>query len=150
MNGKSLFDLTIEDLNQNPIWYFPMEESVIDGETFIAPVESEKILDMDYEIIVKTIFICNSKKEYTGYIYWGNPRLIQFLKPTIIINDLNIDFWNGIRRPDNTKQVIELLGEKAFPICYISENVMGLESIKGILDGLYYLDSLNNIVVEKI
>lgn len=144
---KELFDLKEEDLNNYPIWYFPMNEDEEYGDTIIKPVDNKEFLDLDYQIIVKTTFEDKKRNKFIGFISWGVPEGIEYIQPTIINGENYISFWNGIRKPEINEEKLfkRIFNYESLPIKFVSENVMGLKSISGTLEGLYYYDEEYNI-----
>ena len=143
MIEKEIYELTREDLEQYPVWYFPMDDTV-DDELTIRPFEGD-CLTNDYQVIVSTTFIANDGTKYLGYIYWSRPNNIEDVKPVLFVNDEEcLTFWNGmveVNWEDYGKEQKELRCK--FPLSYLSAPVQGLESLSSKLEGLYYLDGEN-------
>ncbi|MEJ2466474.1 MAG: hypothetical protein P8045_12350, partial [Candidatus Thiodiazotropha sp.] len=62
---KHIWDLTEEDLNTNPVWYFPMEGEETD-ETNVLPASESEAKNMNNMLLVSANF-----KESTGKIHKG-------------------------------------------------------------------------------
>lgn len=146
MFPKKLYDLTKSDLEEFPIWYFPMDE-LFGDELSIMPFLEGSALEYNYQMIVKTEFMDSDGVGYIGYIYWRGTNIINECQPTLFLDENNcISFWNGIVKPK-----WECEGEKqqslrkVLPISFKSEECGGLEAIKGVLLGLYYFDERRNI-----
>jgi hypothetical protein len=143
MIEKEIYELTREDLEQYPVWYFPMDDTV-DDELTIRPFEGDCQTN-DYQVIVRTTFISSDGTKYLGYIYWSSPNEVADVKPVLFVNNEDcLTFWNGMIEAnwdDYGEEQKEL--RKLFPISYSSDSVQGLESLSNKLEGLYYLDGEN-------
>lgn len=136
--------LTLQDLDDHPVWHFPSD----DGLT-IEPVVEESMLEEDTTVIVKTIFTDANGKHYAGYLYWGEPHSVDYIRPVILFSaNSHISFWRGIREPSSAdiKSLLEIV---VLPISYESINVFGLYSLCGSLSGVYYLSKDRSIAVKK-
>jgi hypothetical protein len=140
MNDKQIYNLTKSDIEQYPIWYFPMDDSVED-ELTVRPMLSD-CQHNDYQVIVMTNFTGNDGKVHIGYIYWSMPNIVQHIKPVIFTSENScITFWNGITQPSKSDYDVEQqLLLNSLPLKYSSVECQGLSSLSGILNGLYYID----------
>ena len=94
---KQVFDLTPRDFDETPVWFFPMDDSVEDEET-VRPAEDASQID-DFQVVVKTHFYDQEGNGYLGYIYWGSPEKVEYLKPVMFFSDdgeSGLTFWNGM------------------------------------------------------
>ena len=140
---KQLYNLEPKDLIEYPVWIFPMAETVENEET-IRPVTNSN-QSQDLQVIVRANFTDQINRNYIGYIYWGEPKKVGFLKPVMFFDEsgeAGIAFWNGILEPEDTElnQAKGILNTKSFPIKFQRENVFGLKSIMGELYGVYYIN----------
>jgi hypothetical protein len=136
---KYIEHLTIEDLQENPIWAFTSD----DDRTISAMNDQGELEGDDYTVVILTNFKDSDGKEFKGYIYWGLPPKIEYICPVIITTDLNqkpavIDFWHGIRKPSDTN-ISFVRSRVKFPVTYKSVEKFDLKTIEGILDGLYFI-----------
>jgi len=150
---KQIYDLVPQDLANNIVWIFPMDDTVDDEDT-VRPVTDESQLN-DLQVIVKTIFHTQDGSNFIGYIYWGEPSKVEYIKPVMFIDpsgQYGISFWSGIIEPTDSDfdQAKGILNAKSFPIRFESENVFGLYAIRGELEGIYYLDRTDNIALKTI
>jgi hypothetical protein len=143
MFEKEIYKLTRDDLEQYPVWYFPMDDTVED-ELTVRPFEGNCQIN-DYQVIVRTVFFASDSSEYMGYVYWNSPNSIEDLKPVVFVNDEDcVTFWNGMIEAnwDDYGEEQKKLQSK-FPLNYSSYTVQGLDSLSGKLEGLYYLEGEN-------
>lgn len=146
MQAKQVFELTVADLEKYPVWYFPMDDSVSD-ELTIRPAKSASDIDNDLQVIVHTRFTTATNREFVGYLYWGEPAIVQYLRPVALAGDACISFWNGRIRPSVSE--FDGLSKADFPIRYTSTECFNLHSINGHLAGIYHFED-DNAVVFKI
>ncbi len=137
---KQVFDLTPSDLEGHAVWYFPMDESVED-ELTVRPLAPAASVPAGLQAIVRTDFTDSKARTYPGYVYWGEELDVEYMKPTMWIDNLCVTFWNGIQKPSSTyvEAVRERLGDAAGPVRYQSQAVGGLGATHGELAGLYHL-----------
>lgn len=139
---KQVYDLTVEDLKSKGAWYFPMDESVEDEWTVRPLLAAED--ESDAQIIVRTRFEATDGAVFLGYIYWVGEQTVNYRQPNMFVGDECVSFWNGLREPhwDHYSQQVQAL-RGVFPIRYVSEALMGLPSLSGTLEGLYYVDGVS-------
>jgi len=141
MKYKQIYELTKKDLQENPVWYFPMDESVED-EVSAIPAETAEDIGNDLQIIVRTTFTTASDKKFIGYIYWNQTGAVEHLQPVILTDNGAITFWNGIIPPDDEylEEVRTELGIPTFPTVFESEKIFNLSRIMGELEGIGYIN----------
>ncbi len=150
---KQLYDIELNDLDDNPVWIFPMDDSVEDEET-VRPVTDKAQLE-DIQVIVKTIFEDQTGLKYSGYIYWGEPKKVEYLKPVMFFDESGesgIAFWNGMIEKENSDfdHAKDILSSESLPIRFESVEAFGLYPIKDELEGIYYIDSNDNVDFKGI
>ena len=140
---KPIYDLVARDMEEYPLWYFPMDGADGGDEVSVRPVTSKMPIPAAHQMIVYSRFSAANGSTYHGYVYWarGQARISEW-KPTMWIDDeLLVTFWNGIVRPDAS--YLERLGKRlapqAWPIRFASESVRGLVPATGAMDGVYFL-----------
>ncbi|WP_434560923.1 hypothetical protein [Pseudomonas sp. Z4-20] len=140
MTDKQIYELTIDDLADFGVWYFPMDESAEDELTVRPLLDKETCTDA--QIIVRASFVGKNGSSYLGYLYWDGGGEVEYLKPVILLEDGSfVTFWNGMIEPswaDYSARAQEL--RSGLPFSYISESLLELPKISGRLEGLYYLD----------
>lgn len=140
MRDKQIWELTASDLHDVGVWCFPMDESVED-ECTVRPCVEEVGLAM----IVRAEFCDADGTRFLGYVHWSLVEHIGHRQPTLFLKDgTSISFWGGIVKPswdeasDEAKRI-------SFPITFMSEPLLGLTPMVGFLEGMYYLDSNDQI-----
>ena len=147
---KNLTDITVNDLEEYFVWYFPRDE--IDGDEFLIKPIKEEITHNEYGFIVKTIFKTPNNQKYTGFIHHQAPYTLDAIQPAVILDDnFILYFWKGMFLPDDeTMQIIKRkTPDDFYPLTYKSLDVLGLQSFEGVLEGLYHFDMKKNIQVAK-
>lgn len=135
---KNINELTIDDFEISPVWYFSMDETVEDEDSILPASQTE----VDYEglMIVRTDFVTDNNIKCMGYIYWENSSDITYAKPNLFINKEWISIHlGGFVSEDEIKLLLDKM-TNFFPISFKSREVFGLNSISGQIDGLYYFD----------
>jgi hypothetical protein len=140
MSDKQVYELSIDDLAHSGVWFFPMDDSVEDELTVRPLQEVESCADA--QLIVRAHFEGRNGARYLGYLYWDGNGGVEYLKPVVLLDDGSaISFWSGIAKPSwaEYSEKAQAL-RKALPITYISEPLLGLPELSGVLEGLGYLD----------
>ena len=133
---KSVYDINLADLAKHPVWYFPMGDF---REDQVSPVLKPRELDARM-VLVRTRFEDQESEPYYGYLYWGYPEKISYLKPDIFVGDFKMSFYKALKPTTDAVGYAKSLFPKAsWPIVFASEEHFGLKPITGSLEGLYYL-----------
>lgn len=136
--SKQVYELTAADLEREPIWVFPMDDSVED-EASVRPLRCGEVVPDGVMRIVRAVFTDREGRVLPGYIYPGYGSGVAETRPVAWCNDICITFWNGISEPSPAYlDRIREVGLK-WPITYTTD-VDGLEPQVGKLAGVYYLD----------
>jgi len=154
---KHSYELTLSDLEQYPIWYFPDYEDVEAydedaDESTVTPFLGDGPLDR--MSIVKTIFTDQSGVKHPGFIHLKNSDHFGFLQPGLYLNGeqaRGVMFWAAQRNPANSilpNYFSELNGK--FPIEFETVPSIHYTPISGILEGIYYYDENNEVQVFKL
>lgn len=147
---KNLVSLTIDDLIEHPIWYFPGDE--IDGDEFSIKPATKEIIEKGLGFILRTDFVSFNNNKFIGFIHHQAPYTLDALQPAVIFEDNYIlYFWKGMFLPDDvTMDNIKQKTPKGFfPLKYKSVEGFQQKTFKGVLKGLYHFDMKKNIVVKK-
>ncbi len=132
--NKKVWQLTEQDFNRNPVWYFPMGEDEEFDEENVLPANFELANDPNTLVVVAADFSDSKNQTYFGYIYWGETDL-GYSQPCMYVNETAVTFWFGIVQPewDNLPKV-------NFPITVVSRVELGLKPITINISGYGYLN----------
>lgn len=134
--SKQVYDLTAADLEREPVWVFPMDESVED-EASVRPVRRGEVVPDGLQRIVRAVFRDGGGRVLSGYIYPGFGSCVEGVRPVAWCNELCITFWNGMIEPSPSYlDRIRDLGLQ-WPIAYETDED-GLPPQMGTLAGVYY------------
>ncbi|TKK33442.1 hypothetical protein PspCFBP13528_06975 [Pseudomonas sp. CFBP13528] len=138
MSDKQAYELTREDLINFSAWFFPMDATVED-ELTVRPL-TEKEACTAFQVLVRTSFVGARGSVYLGFLYWNSIALVEYVKPVILSEGGEaISFWNGIIKPQWNGSEFSASLRADLPISYMSEPFVNLPSLRGKLEGLYYL-----------
>ena len=135
--NKKVWQLTKQDLIENPVWYFPMREEEEFDEENVLPANFEIANDPNVLVVVASQFLDSKGQNYFGYLYWGEIDL-GYSQPCMFVNEMAVTFWFGIVQPEWDK-----LPKLNFPIIAISQAELGLEPITLNIPGYGYLNDKN-------
>lgn len=97
MQDKKIYELTKQDMDSHPIWFFPIDESV-DDETSIRPCLDPT--NENLQMVIAAEFIASNGNTYSGYVYHDlSTNSIEYVKPVIFLGGNIVTFWNGMRKP---------------------------------------------------
>jgi len=119
-----------------------MEGDGVDEAT-VAPATPIEVSNLNTAVLVRAHFIFPSGKSHLGYVQWGLPHSVCFLRPTLFLGDKVITFWSGIIQPEPPSDELE------FPIKVLSEEHEKLTSIALVLEGFYFINSEGGIQCVK-
>jgi hypothetical protein len=149
---KQFNDLTIDDLNEYPIWEFVPEDdqNAIDETTIKGYLAySEEIESM---IIVRTKFILNDGSIFYGYV--SPEKKLELSQPALFVNDIFIFFWHGLIDSSRieTEKYYKVLDKKAndiFPVKWVTE--VNTDMINnGEIEGFGFLDKHDGLKIKYI
>ena len=141
---KQIFELTREDICNEPVWFFPMDESVRD-ELTVRPAQLSG--PDERQRLVRAKFRAVNGEHYVGYVYWSQIHTVDRLQPVMFLtNDECITFWNGLIEPCWEKLgTVQQSVRSMLPIAFESEANPEMESISGVLEGLYFITETSTI-----
>jgi hypothetical protein len=140
---KQVYELTLDDLAQYPVWVFTLDAEGVDDydEATVRPYHFSPPLNLNEDMfIVRADFVLADGTSMQGYL---NPQAqgqsgISTFQPTIVNDNGQLGFWHGIIEPDE-KRISEnyrLIGKDAahlFPIRFKSAvDILG-GPIEGVL-----------------
>lgn len=159
---KQVYELTLSDLEQYPVWEFALDEGGEAGqdEATVRPFEHEPPLDPNEGLfIVLSDFVLADGTKEKGYLM--APAQTEYYEdlgstqPTIIRPGGQVGFWNGVGQPDAQEiaRKYSLLGkspEQIFPVEFTSSVEIVSGTVRGELDGFYYLNRPNLQQLEVV
>tara|TARA_B100001248_G_scaffold261982_1_gene255377 strand:+ start:7442 stop:7894 length:453 start_codon:yes stop_codon:yes gene_type:complete len=144
---KEIYDIKLSDLIEYPVWYFPMGDCIEDQ---VKPALTQEDVD-SYKTLVRTTFETNDKIKHGGYIYWMKSEEICYLQPFLFFENLALCFYLPFPPDEEDLSYFKnLFPKESWPIKFESEEHFGLKSIKGSLEGLYYLGEDNKVCCQKV
>jgi len=135
--NKKIWQLTIQDIAESPVWYFPMSDDEDFDEENVLPANLGHASDPNTLVVVATDFLDAKGQTYLGYIYWGEAEL-GYSQPCMFFNGIAVTFWFGMIQPKS-----DSLPKVNFPITAVSRAELGLESITLNISGYGYLNEKN-------
>lgn len=145
---KLIGEIDEADLQRYPVWYFPMDEAVENGDLIVKPVSSALEDIGSFEYVVKADFCEGNGNRRIGYIYWHPKGRIFEVHPCMFLGGGNkLRFWGGVKPPSEDEK--RLLRGMQLPISYCSEPHFGLTPMSGMLEGLYCYDVDGSVAVSK-
>ena len=147
---KQVYELTLDDLNEFPIWEFALDEEGEEGqdEATVRPYKiSGKLNPSDGMFVVRATFTLADGSKMQGYL---TPPIqgadgLGTLQPIIIIKRGQILFWYGVLAPDAQRlaQNYEKLGRspsEIFPVKVTSDIELVDGPIHAIIPGFLVLE----------
>lgn len=131
---KQVWEITPQDLEMHPVWYFPMIEEGEYDEATVMPANEEIAADQNNQFIVIADFIDSSGNKYLGYVYLGKSD-IEYSQPCMFLPNDVVTFWFGIVKPEKNS-----LAELSFPIKAMSHSVYGLGQLEVTIEHYGYYD----------
>ena len=156
---KQVYDLTLEDLQQHPVWEFALDEEgeKNQDEATVRPCERRGPFDPNEGmVIVKARFTLADGSTMLGYLTpptRGND--LGIIQPQIVTLMGQISFWYGSLEPsrDTLDGNYKLLGRQAdrvFPLQFSSDVEVVGGPVAGVLSGFsYFVLQTNQVRVVK-
>jgi hypothetical protein len=147
---KQVYELTLDDVNEFPIWEFALDEEGEEGqdEATVRPCEVLASLDpANGMFIVRAMFTLADGSKMQGYLtppIQGDDGL-GTLQPVIITPHGQVMFWYGALTPDEVRlaESYEKLGrgaERVFPIEVASQVELVAGPIRCVVPGFVILE----------
>jgi hypothetical protein len=150
---RQVYELTLDDLNQFPVWEFRLGEEGTAGEAgrdecTVRPHTASGALDpVDRMFVVRTVFTLADGSSLKGYC---TPPLrgdnsIGALQPIIVTDRGQVRLWCGTAAPDSKRLAhsYELLGKDAgrvFPVRFESDVKLVGGPVTGSVPGFLVLE----------
>lgn len=146
---KQIYDLTLADLADFPVWEFALDEEGAEGqdERTVRPrAVAEPIERGDY-VVVKATFELADGTLMGGFLTPPAPddNSIGQVQPVVLLEHGAVGFYHGIfhPEPDALAAIYKLLGKRSdevFPCRFRSSVTIRGGDVEGNLDGFYYLE----------
>ena len=131
MRKKQVYELTLEDLSEFPVWEFSLDEEGEEGrdECTVRPYTASGPLDpADRMFVVRAVFTLADGSRMQGYLTppVRGDESTGTLQPIIVTDRGQVRFWCGTSAPDSERlaRSYELLGKDSrhvFPVQFESE-----------------------------
>jgi hypothetical protein len=148
---RQVYDLTVADLDQHPVWEFALDEEGEEGqdEATVRPYESHGPLDpAEGMFIVRARLRLADGTQFTGYLtppVQGDSSL-GTLQPTVVAGEDQVGFWCGMLEPEPAQlaSCYARLGKSSaaqvFPLRFESDVALVGGPIAGELPGFLVLE----------
>jgi hypothetical protein len=148
---KQVYDLTLADLREHPVWEFALDEEDKKGqdEATVRPFDGSSPVDPATGMfIVRARFTLADGTPHFGYLTPADdPRDLGAIQPQIITDRGQVGFWMGIVIQD-TAPLYGVLGKspaQTFPISFESDVPIIRGSLKGSIPAFLHLDDSNRV-----
>ncbi len=137
---KRLVDLTIEDLEANPVWRY---EGGTGAEAVAVPFQRDSLSRADDEVfLAATEFELFDTTRHTGYCFPADGDSIDYLQPSIVTGSGPVAFWfEESPPPDVIRRQWAALGKEPadiFPISFRCLVPVDDRTIQGRIDGVKF------------
>jgi hypothetical protein len=155
---KQVYKLTLQDIDNYPIWKFALDEEGIKGqdEATVKPCIDIHIADPNKDIFfVKTEFIANDGSKFFGCCTPSNENNLSTIHPIIITSNGQVNFWYGRMKPksdmikDNYTK-LEKDADSLFPLKYKALVQHKGVNLNGIIYGFMYLENITTNKIREI
>jgi hypothetical protein len=158
---KRVYDLTINDLLEFPVWIFALDEEGEPGrdEATVRPWQEPPPFDPGEGLnVLRTDFWLADGTQAVGYLSAqvpGDLSEIGYIQPTIVTPRGQVWFWFGAAKPgpDKTRNAYETLGKsrsQVFPVRYESAVEITTGRVTGVIKGFLYYSSIRDRTVEMM
>ncbi len=153
---KQVYELTVDDLAEFPVWEFALDEEGEDGqdEATVRPSHAPLPLDTsEARYIVRAKFSLADGTRHIGYLTPGHAADdLGSIQPLIITPQGQVIFWMGATRCDTAPlyQKLERDAAQAFPIAFKSDVPLIGGVIFGSIPGFLRLTDWKSGRVEVI
>ncbi len=149
---KQVYDLTLDDLVQYPVWEFALDEEGNDGqdEATVRPYDTPDALDpSDGMFVVLASFELADGSKMQGYVTPSSADSSDLgtIQPIIVTEQGQVGFWCGIA-PPSSEQLIQGYkrlnrdARQVFPLTFESQVQLVGEPVRGSLEGFMVLEDL--------
>jgi len=143
---KQVYDLTLEDFAEFPVWEFALDEEGEEGqdEATTRPYEfTEPLNPHDGMFVVWADFSLVDGSKMQGYLSPALENELGYIQPIIITNKGQVGFWSGTMQPsqDVITSKYSLLGKSSaqvFPLAFKSKVKISDGYNEGIISGFSF------------
>jgi hypothetical protein len=157
---KQVYELTVEDLREHPVWEFALDEEGEEGqdeatdEATVRPFISCGSVDPGAGMfIVRARFTLADGTPFVGYFTPSDdPNDFGTIQPQIITERGQVGFWMGVIL-DDIAPLYERLGrsaEQTFPVTFESDFPIVRGPVKGSIPAFLHLEGLKSRRVEEV
>jgi hypothetical protein len=155
---KQVFELTVEDFDQHPVWEFALDEEGEEGqdEATVRPQTVAGPVDpADGMVVVKARFTLADGTSMAGYVTPPSPYSggLGTIQPQIITQQGQVPFWCGAFKP-TSEELVQNYGrlgrsaERVFPLRFTSEVEIVGGPVMGVLNGFLYMEMATEQIHE--
>jgi hypothetical protein len=154
---RQVYELSIPDLTEHPIWEFCSNEEHIEGqdEATVRPSGDKEVPGYSsgaYVVVADITFADGT--EAIGYLYSGKPHDFACTQPNVIVGSSQINFWLGafqfVSNVDdqiaNKYHLLQKNQEMVFPIRFQSRVHVNNSPLLVIVEGFMALDKDRQII----
>lgn len=155
---KQVYELTVEDFDQHPVWEFALDEEGEEGqdEATVRPrLVGGPVDPAEGMVVVKSRFALADGTSMAGYVTPPSPSSSDLgtIQPQILTQQGQVPFWCGAFKPasEDLAQNYGRLGrtaEKVFPVRFTSEVEIVGGPVIGILNGFLYMEMATEQIHE--
>jgi len=145
---KQVYDLTVLDLNEHPVWEFALDEECEEGqdEATVRPFDVDGSLDVHAGMfVVRVVFTMADGTVAEGYLTPPVQGMegIETYQPTIVSSNGQVPLWFGIFPPaaETLQKSYASLGktsDRVFPLQYASAVQLSCGKLGGVVPGFSY------------
>jgi hypothetical protein len=158
---RQVYELTVDDLEQHPVWEFALDEEGEEGqdEATVRPYEVHDLLDpSDGMFIVRARITLADGTRMMGYLtppVQGDSTL-GTLQPAVVVGESQVSFWCGVLEPKPTEiaESYALLGkssaDQVFPLRFESDVDLVGGAISGELPGFMVLEDFESMSTRVV
>jgi hypothetical protein len=153
---KQVYNLTVADLSEHPVWEFAEDEEGAEGqdEATVRPLVASTPLDPNAgNCIVRARFTLADGTRLVGYFTpCRDQNDLGRVQPQIITDRGQVPFWMGIARADVAPLYAKLgkSADQTFPVSFESDFPLVGKTIKGTIPAFLRLEDLASGRIKEI
>ena len=153
---KQVFQLTIGDLREHPIWQFALDEDGEKGqdEATVRPYDAQGTLDSTKGMfIVRARFTLADGTPHVGYLTpSADAHDLGTVQPQIVTDNGQVGFWMGVVRQDVASSYSRLgkTAAQTFPVSFESDVPLKMGPFKGSIPAFLHLPSVKAMKAEEV